>query len=340
MSETEESLICIDLGTTNTRVLRVGGDGGVLAKAHAQVGVRDTAREGSPALLRSTLQRLIAEVAQGGAGIPVIAAGMITSSLGLKEIPHLPSPAGLAEIAAGTKAYEFPDVCAMPIWLVPGVRCGDWFNHDPVVIARIDMMRGEETFCIGLDSLGLADRPATVLNLGSHWKTIQMDAAGRVVRSFTSLAGEMIHAVQTTTILSSALSAERPEELDRRWVFEGMREQRGAGLGRALFCVRLLQLSGKTTAEERLAYAIGAFIAADMEALVSAGMIGAGRRLMIAGNKAVTGAWKAALAGVDVTGVSLSEEDVERAMIAGLTRIHEKISNTPRRQLSPPPGLG
>jgi 2-keto-3-deoxy-galactonokinase len=119
-----------------------------------------------------------------------------------------------------------------------------------------------------------------------------------------------------------------------------MREQRAAGLARALFCVRLLQLSGKTTAEERLAYAVGAFIAADMEVLVSAGMIRSGARLMIAGNKAVAGAWQMALAGANVIGIPLSEEDVERAMIAGLSRIYEKNSNTPRRQLSPPPALG
>jgi 2-keto-3-deoxy-galactonokinase len=47
MNNTEHSFICIDTGTTNTRVWLTAG-GRVLAQARAGVGVRDTARDGSP----------------------------------------------------------------------------------------------------------------------------------------------------------------------------------------------------------------------------------------------------------------------------------------------------
>jgi 2-dehydro-3-deoxygalactonokinase len=320
MSTAPEALICIDLGTTNTRVWRVSREGRILAKANAQVGVRDTARAGSPAILRLTLHKLLQDVGND-TPIPIIAAGMITSSLGLLEIPHLPAPAGLAELAAATRPHDFPDVSSTPIWLVPGVRCGNSTKNDAVAVAQTDMMRGEETLCIGIVSLGLARGSATVLNLGSHWKAIQLDGAGHITGSVTSLAGEMIHAVQTTTILTSALPDERPDIFDARLLAAGMKQHRASGLARALFGVRLLQVFGDTSAQDRLAYLIGAFVAADLDALLLAKKIGPQWPILLTGNRAVARAWQIALSEVGVTGVALSEEQVEQSMLAGLRSI-------------------
>ncbi len=57
--------------------------------------------------------------------------------------------------------------------------------------------------------LGLAaSRPGqalTVLNLGSHWKAIQVSESGQITRSWTTLSGELLHAIMTQTILASAV---------------------------------------------------------------------------------------------------------------------------------------
>ncbi|HZF40577.1 MAG TPA: 2-dehydro-3-deoxygalactonokinase, partial [Blastocatellia bacterium] len=100
----EICLICVDAGTTNTRVWLTAGDR-VIARARAGVGVRDTARDGSSERLRDALRELINKVrddvrdqgfAQSSECAPecVIAAGMITSPLGLAEVPHVSTPAG------------------------------------------------------------------------------------------------------------------------------------------------------------------------------------------------------------------------------------------------------
>ena len=54
-------LICVDAGTTNTRVWLTAGDRAI-ASARAGVGVRDTARDGSSKRLREALRELIDRV--------------------------------------------------------------------------------------------------------------------------------------------------------------------------------------------------------------------------------------------------------------------------------------
>jgi 2-keto-3-deoxy-galactonokinase len=60
MPEHEDSLsaIYIDAGTTNTRIWLMRGNA-VLSKSHAQVGVRDSARDGSTRRLKESLRDLI-----------------------------------------------------------------------------------------------------------------------------------------------------------------------------------------------------------------------------------------------------------------------------------------
>lgn len=107
----------------------------------------------------------------------IAAAGMIGSSLGLAELVHVTAPAGLQEIADSSRWFKFPATADLPFLLVPGVRSGPGaLSSDP--LNEMDAMRGEETLCLGLIDLGLVSPPAVVLNLGSHWKAIRIDAGG------------------------------------------------------------------------------------------------------------------------------------------------------------------
>lgn len=314
--------ICIDTGTTNTRVWLVRDDE-VLAKAAAQVGVRDSAKDGSTRRLRATLRELIAQVraeASPDETSPdcVIAAGMITSSLGLADVPHVAAPAGIGELAAAAKTHHFPDVTDLPVLLVPGVRSGS-MPCELATAGAADLMRGEETLCVGLSLLGLTAIPATILNLGSHWKAIQMDAAGRIAASITSLSGEMIHATQTQTILASAVPHGKPERFDFDWLAAGIDEQRQSGLARALFCVRLLEQSKQGSANDRLAFLAGAFIAADLDALRMAGAFA--HPVALIGGGALAEAWQWALAQANIPSNLITGDESEHALFAGLRRI-------------------
>lgn len=314
--------IYIDSGTTNTRVWLIRGEQ-IIAHTGATVGVRDTARDGSPVRLRTALRELIAEVsnhpaAQGSSPAFVASAGMITSSLGLVEVPHVAAPAGIDELAAKIRRCDFPDITPLPILLVPGVRSGP-LEVDLDSVATADLMRGEETVCVGLMATGLASTPCTVINLGSHWKVINIDQKGRITGSLSSLTGELIHTTQTQTILASAVPHTRPEFLAQSWIEAGMREQRRSGLARAMFCVRLLEQGGRSTPEERLAFLVGAFIASDLDALTAQGALI--EPVVITGGGAIAEVWQREIERLSISVKLVAAEDFERALLAGLREI-------------------
>ena len=322
-----DCLICVDTGTTNTRVWLLRG-AEVLATARVGVGVRDTARDGTAARLYEALREAIASVSshkiEGGGDGPVphavIAAGMITSPLGLRDIPHLVAPAGLAALSAAVVQCHFPEITGLPFFLVPGVRSGA-DRTVPAEVGTTDVMRGEETLCLGLAASGLLGPRSTLLNLGSHWKLIRLDAETRIESSVTSLSGELIHATQTQTILAGSVPGARPEVIDPDWMRCGMAEQRRSGTARALFCVRLLEQRSTSTPEERLAYLIGVYIAADLDAMLGRGLMVPGESIVIAGGEALAAAWATALAEHSIGARLLSDGEIEQGLLAGLRAI-------------------
>src|SRR6218665_2990351 len=121
-------ILTIDAGTTNTRST-LGRNGIPSCQAERPVGVRDTAVTGDKSALQNGVRESIAEVLQqGGEAIAtaarafLLAWGMTASIAGLFERALLPPPAGLKELAAGMQQALLPQVCARPIWFVPGVR--------------------------------------------------------------------------------------------------------------------------------------------------------------------------------------------------------------------------
>ena len=319
-------VLCVDMGTTNTRVWLVSGDT-VLGRAQTQVGVGDTARDGSTTRLRATLRDLIDEVSSEAPSC-IVAAGMITSSLGLAEVPHVDAPAGLQDLARSLQCHSFPDISELPIFLVPGVRTGP-NRCSPEMIGETDIMRGEETLCVGLIELGLLKGPAVALTLGSHWKAIRIDEHDRIASSVTSMSGELIHAAQTKTILASAVPADRASSIDRRWLDAGMEEQRRSGLPRALFCVRLLEQKSDGTPEQRLSFLIGAFIAADLDGLLKRGTLSGDYRVLITGGSAVAEGWRHALALASIDGDVLTDGQAERGLLVGLRSVIEATRRAP-----------
>jgi 2-dehydro-3-deoxygalactonokinase len=321
------TLLCVDSGTTNTRAWLVAGDR-ILARREAPLGARDTARDGHDRALRSALRDLIAGLRAPRDARDVLpprhvaAAGMITSAQGLFEVPHVSAPAGIDELAAGAQEKVLPDVADLPFVFVPGVRTASIPGAAPGIGAT-DVMRGEETLCIGLLEQGRLARGGALLSVGSHWKLIRIDEAGRVAWSVTSLAGEMIHAARSQTILASAVPGGPLTEPDLPHLLEGMDEARRSGLARALFCVRLLELSGAVTPEGRLSFLIGAFIGADLDRLGASGALAPGTPVTVAGDEKVGGAWRLALDRFGCPARSLTAAEVERGSIAGLGAILE-----------------
>jgi 2-dehydro-3-deoxygalactonokinase len=320
------SAIYVDMGTTNTRVWLVRGNE-ILARSSKTVGVRDTARDGSTTRIQSGLKELITAVltetnytSKPRTPLSVVAAGMIGSPLGLAEVPHVSAPAGVRELSDASRWFHFPEITHLPFLLVPGVCSGPTAVHSDA-LADVDVMRGEETLCIGLTELGLVRPPAVVLNLGSHWKAIQLATDGRIQLSVTSLSGELIHAAKTQTVLASSVSKEWPAKISEQWMEEGMKEQRRSGLPRALFSVRLLELTSKGTEQDRFSFLIGAFVAADLDALVAREILVENIPVVISGNEALAEAWREALQERSLPAQVLTTDESEKAFLAGLNSI-------------------
>ena len=309
-------VIFVDTGTTNSRVWLMS-ENKILARAEAMVGVRDTAREGNNDKLKAALRDLISEVQSSvqlrHKASAVIAAGMITSALGLADIPHLSAPVGIAELAKNTKAFSFPEITDLPFYLVTGVRSGS-AQCTPENVGEVDLMRGEETLCLGL--LENFQAPFSVLNLGSHWKVIQVDEEGRVASSVTTISGELIYATQTQTILASAVPHEKPDSIDYEWASAGMQAQQNSGLARALFCVRLLEQKSESTPQQRLSFLIGAYVSSDFEGFKKSKTLK--NKTLITGSGEIGKFWGKLLNESGFSARVLSQPETESAFLKGL----------------------
>ena len=131
-----------------------GKDGRLLAKSCAEGGVRNTVISGSRQMLQMGVRQAILEAAQT-AGINIrevgliLASGMITSNVGLCEVPHVIAPAGTKELARGLTMSRIEAVVEQPIWFVPGIK-NNVAAVDLSTYEAMDIMRGEEVETFGL----------------------------------------------------------------------------------------------------------------------------------------------------------------------------------------------
>ena len=257
-------ILAVDSGTTRTRAWTLA-NGRVAEGASAVAGARDLARSRDKQWLlervRSVAEQTLAAASLGWDEVDaVVAFGMITSELGLVELPHLLAPVGAAELAAAM--HEPNDVSVLParLLLVPGVRN----VSDSIGLA--DFMRGEETEVIGLLALDEIEPPLLYVSIGSHPKFVWVDAAGRIAWSLTTLSGELIWALRQETILADLIDP-GSELVDFDAVDEGARLAESAGVSRALFAARVLSRLGGASPETCSAFVHGAVAHADLRAL-------------------------------------------------------------------------
>jgi len=322
MFSTETPFFCVDMGTTRTRVWLVERNK-IWAHQAADFGVRNVAAGESKAWLEERLCQLLdrahmqaREYGLSQAGSFIMAAGMITSLEGILQVDHIEAPADAAQLARHLQVCRLACRDDLPLILVPGIRTGELLP--PVEkISDVDLMRGEETLCIGLLDDGLLQSNTALLNLGSHWKWIWVDEQARIAGSRTSMTGELIHAIQTHTLIAAALPQGRPEAFDSSWVDLGFKEVGKSGLTRALFCIRLLQLQEQGTSEQRLSFLYGAFIRNEIDHLRLRHLEGI-KHILIAGPTGLAEIWQSYIAEFEIAAHILTEDKREAAYLNGL----------------------
>lgn len=255
--------ITIDIGTTNTRIKFVEKDA-ILSEYKASVGVRDTAITGSVQKLKETLKIGIEEcIKQCNKTMmdvnEIVAAGMVTSNLGLVEVPHVEAPVGIMELAKGIEVKLFPDIIEKPIYFIPGVKNKVILNERSQ-FDEIDMMRGEEVEALGALTLSGVAGNVLFISPGSHTKFVFMNADNKIEKCSTTLTGELFWSISRETILASSLPKGLIKEIDAEYIKKGMESARKWGFSKSCFLIRILDLFTDATENQRANF-LGSVIA-------------------------------------------------------------------------------
>jgi len=283
--------ITLDTGTTNTRVILWDRNNSMISTAKSEVGVRVTAMDGNNTRLKQTVKSCLEQVL-ADAKITweevdcVLASGMITSNVGLVEIPHIVVPAGAEELAASVKEVKVEDVCPLPIRFIPGVKnSGSAVTYEN--FEAMDIMRGEEVETVALLHQFPAGKAYVIVLPGSHMKFVSTDEGGRITGCLTSISGELLAAITNNTILADAVDRRfvSPEEYDREAVLLGCRTAAEMGIGRACFSCRILSQFVEKDKTKLASYLLGVSLQSDVTALLHSKAITVGKEseIIIAG---------------------------------------------------------
>ncbi|MBF0035770.1 2-dehydro-3-deoxygalactonokinase [Citrobacter freundii] len=264
------SVVTVDCGTTNTRV-RVWRHHRVVAQACESVGVRDTARTGSHAILAAGVRHALTQaMAQAENDLPgdclIVASGMVTSDAGLCPLPHLCAPVSLTDLAQATVVRDMPDISLHPVWFIPGVR-NTLADISADNIGMMDVMRGEEVETFGLLALHTISGPAVIILPGSHTKFVRIDREQRITACATSMTGELLDLLTRQSLLAASLESRFTRSPDTGYLLRGAQACRESGFARACFSVRLLDLFTGATHDQKAGWLLGAALSTDIQTL-------------------------------------------------------------------------
>lgn len=270
--------VLLDCGTTNSRAYVTSADGRVLSSAKVALGVRNVAASGDKESLRRGLEALIAEAVDwSGVGkgqiSAVFSAGMITSELGLAELPHLLAPCGVQELADAMVRVEHTGLLpGVPVYFIRGIknRIGDDETFLRHRLGEADFMRGEEVQMVGLIARKRIREPIVAVVLSSHSKFILIDQNGVIQKSLTTLSGQLFHAIKSETFVGKSIADDgtevRPMDyFNKHIVRDAMACVEEAGLSRSLMLVRFMDVLEQTKWYDRLLFFESLVAAEDMQ---------------------------------------------------------------------------
>jgi 2-dehydro-3-deoxygalactonokinase len=286
--------------------------------------------------LRNGIEKLFVAVLQKGHLEPsdisyVLCSGMITSEIGLIEIPHLVAPVSLEDLASNVRICEDESVLSLhvPLVFVPGIRnnYGDDITLDK--IREVDFMRGEEVQCVGMiDTLGLR-LPINIVVLSSHTKIIHVNEQKQICGCITTLSGQLYGAILKETSVGKSLHPDASQkaggytqEQIKAIACESVKH---AGLNRSLLMPRFMEVLLRTSGEERMLFLDAAIAADDLNAFHEMENLGfSGSECLLVGKEGRCETYKSLLEDefpdMHVSYVSKVEE-IDRFTISGVLAV-------------------
>lgn len=252
--------ICIDGGTTNTRVYLVRGLQ-ILDTVRLNLGAGSCGEDpqGFRQALKGAIDTILDRNGRCSGDITrILASGMITSELGLCLLPHQAIPADIGTLHRRTQEASFPEISPIPFVFLRGLK-------KVSASGEYDIMRGEETEMMGLMHL-CGRKECTYILPGSHTKVIRTDSSGAIVDFFTTLTGEMIASLSQYTILRNSVRLDAP--LDQQRLLAGYDYCAKEGLNAALFQVRVLDTVAGQSPSALYSFFMGAVLHDEVEKIL------------------------------------------------------------------------
>jgi 2-dehydro-3-deoxygalactonokinase len=279
----------IDTGTSNTRV-KLWNNGKVISRSFVGAGVRDTAVTGSKTRLcqgvKDAIKAALEQKNIKASEVDLfLASGMITSNVGLYEVPHVCAPAGVEELAKGMVSAQINEVIDKPIWFVPGVK-NQLKDININNCEEMDIMRGEEAETFGIIESLKIKGPAVLILPGSHSKFVSLNKSCKIAGCVTTLAGELLSVITKNTILANALNSSFAERINKELIMAGAGYSRKVGLGRTCFLVRILDQFTEYTIDDKANFLLGAVLENDLYAVKNSSALKAdpGQPIIIGGS--------------------------------------------------------
>ncbi|GBQ47556.1 2-dehydro-3-deoxygalactonokinase (plasmid) [Komagataeibacter sucrofermentans] len=219
------ALLGLDWGTSSLRAWLMDAQGRILHAHYARQGILNLPDGGFAQVLSDIrTQWWLADT------VPMLACGMVGSINGWRDVPYLPAPAALFQLADGLGVQP---TAHGPLHIVPGV-----VKDGPLP----DVMRGEETQIVGMMGTDGGGHRSVVLP-GTHSKWAKVE--GHTITEFcTFMTGELFAVLMQHSILGRLPATALPDEGQRDAAFVmGVRTARsGIPLAGRLFSARSVVL--------------------------------------------------------------------------------------------------
>lgn len=257
------AVIGLDWGTSSLRGYLLTADGGVIDSIAKPWGIQHLPAGGFAGAFREVVAAWHGRD-QAVTSLPVVAAGMVGSRQGWREVPYVDCPADAAAIARGLLAFDSE---AGRIHLVPGV-----IQHGPLP----NVLRGEETQIVG----ALAREPALateslVVLPGTHSKWVRV-RDGRITSFDTFMTGELFALLRHHSLLGKPAREAGADTISAAATAAAF--ARGLSVARAsgpegvsgrLFTTRSLYLTGELPPAAALDYLSGLLVGEEIRSAIA-----------------------------------------------------------------------
>jgi len=269
-------LIALDWGTSSLRAYRLGANGQTLELRALPCGVMQLpeANADDKSGFDAAFEQACGDWLRAAPDTPVIAAGMVGSRQGWREVPYLEVPIAIDHIGGSLSTLRSRQ--GQLIHIVPGLIENSMLPN---------VMRGEETQVVGvLNTLSAlsgndkADAPGQDVLIGlpgthSKWVQIHRSAAQSQVAHFdTFMTGEVYAALCGHTILGRSMQtsdgdADAGQRAFERGALVAQTAAGTAGVLSTIFSTRTLGLTGVLDGASQREYLSGLLIGHEIAAL-------------------------------------------------------------------------